>query len=98
MAKRPRKGPATEEPAKPVTRAGEKLQKVLARTGLGSRREMERWIEGGRVAVDGKTASLGDRVDDRANIAVDGKALAREPVMNLASIETDLLEDAAPGC
>jgi len=78
MAKRPRKGPATQEPARPVTKAGEKLQKVLARAGLGSRREMERWIEEGRIAVNGKVARLGDRVDDRTSIAVDGKPLARE--------------------
>jgi len=54
---------------------GEKLQKVLARAGLGSRREMERWIEAKRVVVDGKTATLGDRVDGRARITVDGKPL-----------------------
>ncbi len=53
--------------------AGEKLQKVLARVGLGSRREMERWIEAGRVTVNGKPAKLGDRVDLRAKISVDGK-------------------------
>ena len=52
---------------------GEKLQKVLARAGLGSRREMERWIEAGRVTVDGRPAKLGDRVDARVRIAVDGK-------------------------
>ena len=86
MAKRPRKGPATQEPAQPVTKAGEKLQKVLARTGLGSRREMERWIEEGRVAVNGKAAKLGDRVDDRANIAVDGKALERAPAQQARCI------------
>lgn len=55
---------------------GEKLQKVLARAGLGSRREMERWIEAKRVVVDGKAATLGDRVDGRAKITVDGKPLA----------------------
>ncbi len=57
-------------------KAGEKLQKVLARAGLGSRREMERWIEAGRVVVDGKSATLGDRVDGRAKISIDGKPLA----------------------
>ncbi|MEM8563987.1 MAG: 23S rRNA pseudouridine(2605) synthase RluB [Pseudomonadota bacterium] len=58
---------------------GEKLQKVLARAGLGSRREMERWIEQGRVAVDGKPASLGDRVDERSSITVDGRAVDPAP-------------------
>lgn len=54
---------------------GEKLQKVLARAGLGSRREMERWIERGRVAIEGKAARLGDRVRRGQRIEVDGKAL-----------------------
>ena len=58
---------------------GEKLQKVLARTGLGSRREMERWIEEGRVSVDGKAASLGDRVEAHARIAVDGRSIDTSP-------------------
>lgn len=52
---------------------GEKLQKVLARTGLGSRREMENWIEAGRVSIDGKVASLGDRVKPEQLLRVDGK-------------------------
>ena len=56
----------------------EKLQKVLARVGLGSRREMERWIEAGRIVVDGEPATLGDRVDSRARILVDGKPLTVE--------------------
>jgi 23S rRNA pseudouridine2605 synthase len=51
----------------------EKLQKVLARAGYGSRREMERWITAGRIAVEGKIATLGDRVDSQARIEVDGK-------------------------
>ena len=59
--------------------SGEKLQKVLARTGLGSRREMERWIEQGRVTVEGRPASLGDRVDVSARITVDGKPLNTAP-------------------
>ncbi|MFT6051181.1 MAG: 23S rRNA pseudouridine2605 synthase [Halioglobus sp.] len=65
----------TNTPEKPDSLPGEKLQKVMARAGLGSRREMERWIEAGRVVVDGKLASLGDRVEERARITVDGKSL-----------------------
>ncbi len=53
----------------------EKLQKVLARAGLGSRREMERVIEAGRVVVDGQKAKLGDRVSLDAKIEVDGRRL-----------------------
>ena len=56
----------------------EKLQKVLANQGLGSRREMERWIEEGRVSVDGTKATLGDRVDHTAQIRVDGHLLSRQ--------------------
>jgi len=50
----------------------EKLQKVLARVGLGSRRELEGWITANRVSVDGKIATLGDRVSEDAKIRVDG--------------------------
>lgn len=51
----------------------EKLQKVLARAGLGSRRQIETWIADGRVTVDDQVAKLGDRVDGYARIAVDGR-------------------------
>ena len=56
----------------------EKLQKVLANQGLGSRREMERWIEQGRVSVNGTVAKLGDRVDASAQVRVDGHLLSRQ--------------------
>ncbi|MGF1871468.1 23S rRNA pseudouridine(2605) synthase RluB [Photobacterium indicum] len=42
----------------------EKLQKVLARAGQGSRREIELMIQSGRVSIDGVVAKLGDRLDD----------------------------------
>ncbi|HEC13060.1 MAG TPA: pseudouridine synthase [Acidiferrobacteraceae bacterium] len=54
----------------------EKLQKVLARAGLGSRRQLERWIEQGRVSVDGRTAQLGDRVTTDQKLMVDGKSVS----------------------
>jgi 23S rRNA pseudouridine2605 synthase len=73
------KTPSSAEESPPdKAPAGEKLQKVLARTGLGSRREMERWIEAGRVAVNGNVATLGDRVVEKDRLTVDGKSLARE--------------------
>ncbi len=51
----------------------ERLQKVLARAGLGSRRKIEEWIRAGRVQVDGKLARLGQKVSGRERIVVDGK-------------------------
>jgi len=56
----------------------EKLQKVLARAGFGSRREIENWIIRGRIRVNGKVAVIGDRVDDKDKILVDGKKLASQ--------------------
>ncbi len=46
----------TETPQK-----GERLQKLLAQAGIGSRREMEEWISAGRVTLNGEVATLGMR-------------------------------------
>lgn len=53
----------------------EKLQKVLARAGKGSRREIETMIVAGRISVDGKIATLGDRVEpsQAVKIRLDGR-------------------------
>jgi 23S rRNA pseudouridine2605 synthase len=56
----------------------EKLQKVLARAGIASRRESERWISAGRISVNGKIATLGDRVKAEDQIRVDGNLLREE--------------------
>ncbi len=56
----------------------EKLQKVLARAGKGSRREVEKFIEAGRVSVDGKVARLGDRVELNQQIRLDGHTVKLE--------------------
>jgi 23S rRNA pseudouridine2605 synthase len=57
----------------PSESAGERLQKVLAQAGHGSRREIERWISQGRISVNGQPANLGLRVSSRDKIIVDGK-------------------------
>lgn len=51
----------------------EKLQKVLARSGLGSRREMEAVIEAGLVSVNGQLATLGDRITTSDRVSVRGR-------------------------
>ena len=57
----------------PDDNEGERLQKVLARSGFGSRRASEELIAAGRVSVDGVPAVLGQRVDPaHARVAVDG--------------------------
>lgn len=56
----------------------EKLQKVLADLGLGSRRAMEVVIDEGRVEVNGKTAYLGLRVFPEDEICVNGKKVSRD--------------------
>lgn len=51
------------------------MQKVLARNGLGSRRAMEAIIAEGKVSINGKVASLGDRVDENDLVRVEGKKI-----------------------
>lgn len=57
------------------TAGSEKLQKALARLGLGSRRQMEEVIKSGRVSINGDTASIGDRVSQGDDIRVDGRLI-----------------------
>ncbi len=64
--------PASPPPGSP---AGERLQKLLAAAGFGSRREIERWIEAGRVTVRGQVARLGDRAGPGDAVFLDGKEI-----------------------
>ena len=61
---------------------GERLQKVLARVGFGSRRSCEELISAGRVTVNGIVAALGRRVVvERDVVAVDGVPIGVRPGM-----------------
>jgi 23S rRNA pseudouridine2605 synthase len=53
----------------------ERLQKVLARAGLASRREAEDWIRAGRLTVNGQAASLGVRVTSEDEVRLDGRVI-----------------------
>ena len=60
--------------------AGERLQKVLARAGIGSRRACEELIDAGRVRVNGDVATLGRRVDpEHDRVTVDGITVSVRP-------------------
>lgn len=60
--------------------AGERLQKVLAQAGLGSRREIERWISEGRVSVNGEIVELGTRLVPTDVVRVDGRLVKLQAI------------------
>lgn len=62
-----RKTPSAAE-AEPV-----RIHKLLADAGLGSRREIERWITEHRITVDGRPAEVGERITGAEKIAIDGR-------------------------
>ncbi len=53
--------------------SGERLQKALASLGLGSRRKIEEMIKEGRVELNGKVATLGDRMSLGDKVSIDGR-------------------------
>ena len=70
MRRSPRGGAArgsTDEPAR--------VQKVLAAAGVGSRREIERWIREGRLKINGAVPALGTRIESRDRITLDGRVV-----------------------
>jgi 23S rRNA pseudouridine2605 synthase len=53
----------------------ERLQKLLAASGHGSRRQIEQWIRAGRLKVNGHVAELGERAEATADIRLDDRPL-----------------------
>ena len=52
---------------------GQRIQKILAHIGVGSRREIERWIIAGKITKNGQKVLLGDRVDTGDSLMIEGK-------------------------
>lgn len=63
--------------------SSERLQKILSQAGLGSRREMEKWIDAGLVQVNGSIAKLGDSASEADKISVKG-----QPIINPLKMQT----------
>lgn len=57
----------------------ERLHKILADAGYGSRRQIETWIDGGLVRVNGKVAELGDRASVSDHIELSGRTVRLAP-------------------
>lgn len=53
----------------------ERIQKVLARAGVGSRRQIEAWIKEGRIKINGKPAQLGDHISSKDKVKVDNRVI-----------------------
>ena len=75
----------TPRRSKTIKRAGdqphytaERIQKVLASAGFGSRREIEGWISAGRLMVNSERAKLGDRITPADRVTLDGRLLKLE--------------------
>lgn len=63
--------------------APERIQKVLARAGVGSRRQIESWIREGRIKINGKPAALGDHISSKDKVKVNDR------VVHLADTTTE---------
>ncbi len=82
MKKKPtKKTPVRQLPSRSNKKAadgqqgGERIQKVLARGGVASRREIERWIEEGRLFINGQKAKLGERLQEGDKLQLNGRVL-----------------------
>jgi len=67
---------------------GEKIHKLLAAAGAGSRREIETWIAAGRIAVNGEPAHIGQRIATTDRVEIDGRAV---PLRSAATPEVIVL-------
>jgi 23S rRNA pseudouridine2605 synthase len=74
----------------------ERIHKVLANAGVGSRRSIERWVAEGRITVDGRIAKIGEQLQGRERVCLDGKPIRLTPA-KLARPQHDFLAYYKPG-
>ena len=66
----------------------DRVQKVLAAAGHGSRREIESWIQASRLEIDGRVAVLGDKVSGSESITLDGRRLPLRASVEVHRVST----------
>lgn len=64
----------------------ERVQKAMSRLGFGSRREIERWIQQGRVKVNGKVVELGAKVSEGDQVQCNGRRAIIKPTDNVVRV------------
>ena len=66
----------------------ERLQKVLARAGLGSRRQIEDWVRDGRIMVNDRLAELGVSITEKDQVKIDGRLVtfSTDPAQNIRTL------------
>src|ERR1700732_1479483 len=69
----PKAKPRSSEPPPKVPPSGERVQKLLSAAGIGSRREVERWIREARLKVNGEVPALGAKLTPKDRITLDGR-------------------------
>jgi 23S rRNA pseudouridine2605 synthase len=82
---KPSAKPAGKTSTKSPATAAERVQKILARAGLASRRQAEEWISARRVSVNGEIATLGSRASGSDQIRLDGKLIHQAPTSRSAT-------------
>jgi len=91
---RPGKPPFPAPDEVPVSHKPERLQKIMAAAGLGSRRELEKRIRSGEVTINGKTAELGQAAKAGDRLSFEGRTWK---VMNTGAVQRSLVYNKKTG-
>lgn len=74
-----------KKPQQVADDGAERVQKILARAGLASRREAEEWIRAGRVTINGAPATLGSKAQGSDQLRLDGRLIHKAPANRAAT-------------